>query len=224
MESRIDGLLSRRRHSHLEDGFKGDKVVNEVLDRPAVMTIYNMIKSGVISGVIGALRAGKESVVFRARGPSGEDVALKVYLVTTSSFKRRAQYIEGDPRFSRIRGGTRNMVKMWARKEHANLRLCHARGLPVPMPLHVSDNVLAMEFVGDDGMPAHTLLESETCMADHGEIMGIVRAHVQGGGARPWRPIPLQHIQDRIRACSIRHGLGSGQKAPKLLCLPQKRH
>ena len=105
----------------MHDGFKKNKTINEVLDKPTVLTIYEMIKSQILSYVNGVIRAGKESVVFWAVSPDNDDIALKTYLISTSSFKKRASYISGDPRFFRIKSGTRNLVYLWAKKEYQNL-------------------------------------------------------------------------------------------------------
>ena len=78
--------------------------------------LFDLIKSKTIAYVNGVVRAGKESVVFWAVSPDNNDIALKVYLVTTAIFKKRATYILGDPRFSRIKKGTRNLVYLWAKK------------------------------------------------------------------------------------------------------------
>ena len=44
LEFEIDNkLASKSKRKHLEDGFKKGKVVNEVLDKPTVMTLYKMI-------------------------------------------------------------------------------------------------------------------------------------------------------------------------------------
>ena len=112
-----------------------------------------MIKSGIISYVNGIVSAGKESVVFWAVGVNNSDIALKVHLVSTANFKKRMPYIDGDPRFGKIKKGTRNMVNLWARKEFTNMTLCYERGIPVPEPIQVSKNVIASRFVGFDGMP-----------------------------------------------------------------------
>ena len=65
LESKLDNKLrSKRKRSPLEDGFKKGKVVNEVLDKPTVMTLYKMITDHVIAYVNGSVSAGKESVLF----------------------------------------------------------------------------------------------------------------------------------------------------------------
>ena len=114
-------------------------------------------------------------MVFWAVSPDNNDIALKVYLVTTSSFKKRATYILGDPRFSRIKKGTRNLVYLWAKKEHQNLTRCVQNSIPVVKPITVKNNVLAMEFVGKDGIPAKTLIESEVNGDDYKSAIRLIK-------------------------------------------------
>ena len=159
----------------LPDGFKKNKTVNEVLDKLTTLTLFNLIKSKTIAYVNGVVRAGKESVVFWAVSPDNNDIALKVYLVTTSSFKKRATYILGDPRFSRIKKGTRNLVYLWAKKEHQNLTRCVQNSIPVVKPITVKNNVLALEFVGKDGIPAKTLIESEVNGDDYKSAIRLIK-------------------------------------------------
>ena len=55
LESKIDNkLISKSKRRELEDGFKKGKVMNEVLDKPTVMTLYKMITDHVIAYVNGA--------------------------------------------------------------------------------------------------------------------------------------------------------------------------
>ena len=159
----------------LPDGFKKNKTVNEVLDKLTTLTLFNLIKSKTIAYVNGVVRAGKESVVFWAVSPDNNDIALKVYLVTTSSFKKRATYILGDPRFSRIKKGTRNLVYLWAKKEYQNLTRCVRNSLPVVKPITVKNNVLALEFVGKNGIPAKTLIESEVNGDDYKSAIRLIK-------------------------------------------------
>ena len=97
LESKIDNILnSKRKRKHLEDGFKKGKTINEVLDKRTVMTLYNMITDHIIAYVNGTVSAGKESVLFWAVDEDDQNVALKIYLVSTSNFKKREPYILGD--------------------------------------------------------------------------------------------------------------------------------
>lgn len=175
LESKIERkLLSKSRKKTLDDGFKKNKVVNEVLDKKTVMTLYHMINKHIISFVNGAISAGKESVVFWGVDENSNDVALKIYLVTTSNFKKRAPYILGDPRFSKIKKGTRNLVNLWAQKEFRNLSQCYNSGLPVPRPISLEANVLAMGFIGDNGVPAPLLLEMDVDENDYLESIDFI--------------------------------------------------
>jgi len=176
LESKIDNKLnSKRKRKHLDDGFKKGKVINEVLDKPTVMTLYKMITDHVIAYVNGSVSAGKESVLFWGVGENDENIALKIYLVSTSNFKKREPYILGDPRFSHLKKGTKNLVYLWAKKEYRNLTQCYDAGIPVPRPLHVTNNVLAMDFVGENGSPAKQLLNSDVDENDYNQAISILK-------------------------------------------------
>ena len=176
MESRIDSRLhSKASHWRPDDGFKGRKTVNEVLDRPTVMTLYKMITEGIFAGVEGTVGAGKESLLFRGTRVGEADLALKVYLVSTSNFKKRTNYIAGDPRFSRFRRNTRDLVYLWAQKEFRNLRQSYEAGVRVPRPVKVANNVLAMEFVGEAGRPAPLLLHSPADGDDYERAINLIQ-------------------------------------------------
>lgn len=168
LESKINSkLIEKLTKGKIDDGFKKNKVINEVLDKTTMMTLYNMINSHIIAYVNGVVKAGKESVIFWAKTENNQDVALKVYLVTNTSFKKRATYISEDPRFGKIKKGTRNLINLWAKKEFRNLVQCIECGLSVVRPIHVVNNVLVEEFVGINGNPEKTLLESKVDYEDY---------------------------------------------------------
>ena len=176
LESKLDKkIFSKSRKKNLPDGFKKGKVVNEVLDKPTVMTLYKMITDHIIAYVNGPVSAGKESVLFWAVDEKNNDVALKIYLVSTASFKKREAYILGDPRFSKLKKGTKNMIYLWAKKEFRNLSQCFESNIPVPKPIYIANNVLAMEFVGNDGSPAQVLLEAEVDEKDYQKSISILK-------------------------------------------------
>lgn len=176
IESKVDKkLIFKAKRGGLKDGFKKGKVINEVLDKPTVMTLYKMITDHVIAYVNGAISAGKESVLFWGVDENDVNVALKIYLVSTSNFKKREPYILGDPRFSHIKKGTKNLVYLWAKKEFRNLSQCYAAGIPVPRPLYLVKNVLVMEFIGKDGAPSKSLLYSEVDEDDYNKAICIIK-------------------------------------------------
>jgi len=175
LESKINSKLSRKQKSKsLYDGFKKNKVVNEVLDKPTILELYELIKSNIILYVNGVVKSGKESVVFWAIGPNQSNIAIKVYLVTTSNFKKRSEYLIGDRRFAHVKKGTKNIVYLWAKKEFQNILQCQNCGISVVIPIHVSKNILVMEFVGNDGKPEKTLHESKVDENDYHQSIQII--------------------------------------------------
>ena len=79
LESKIDNKIdSKRKRRRLDDGFKKGKVMNEVLDKPTVMTLYKMITDHIIAYVNGSVSAGKESVLFWGVDEKDANVALKI--------------------------------------------------------------------------------------------------------------------------------------------------
>ena len=167
-------LEQKKRKKTLDDGFKKNKVINEVLDKTTILQLYDLINSKIISYVNGVVKAGKESVVFWAKDFDDNDLALKIYLVTTSNFKRRSQYVMGDPRFTNVKKGTKNIVYLWARKEFQNISKCYDCGISVVKPRHVSKNILIMDFEGTDGKPEQTLLESEIDENDYRQSISLI--------------------------------------------------
>ena len=157
-----------------KNGFDKNKVLNEVFDKSTTMLLSEMINDGIISYVNGAVGSGKESKTFWAVDSSGNDLAIKIYLVTTSNFKKRAPYLVGDPRFSRIKKGTRSLVELWAQKEFSNLKQCFDSGISCPEPITQKKNILVMKFVGENGVPAQTLVESEVDYKDYVEAIKIL--------------------------------------------------
>jgi len=90
----------------------------------------------------------------------GGDVAVKIYLTSSAIFRQgRLKYIRGDPRFKDIPHDTRSLIDQWASKEFKNLQLAKDAGLAVPTPIYVEKNVLLMEFIGKNGVPAPHLRE-----------------------------------------------------------------
>jgi len=174
-EHEIDKKLDTQSKHKIFDGFKNNKTINEVLDKTTIMTLHDLINKHIISYVNGVVRSGKESQLFWAVDKNGKDIALKIYLVSTSSFKKRASYILGDPRFSKIRKGTRNLVYLWAKKEFRNLIQCVECAIPSTKPIYVTKNILVMEFVGKNGIPEKTLVEAEVSQKDYESTISLIK-------------------------------------------------
>ncbi len=137
------------------------ETVEEVFDRPTLMALYDLVNDGVIGVMHGVVSSGKEARVYWAEDPKGRDLAVKIYLTMTAEFRRGIiKYIEGDPRFHRMRRHPRKLIYLWCSKEFRNLRLAYDAGVRVPKPIKAKSNILVMEFIGDPevrGRPAPLL-------------------------------------------------------------------
>ncbi len=137
--------------------YRDAKIEQYVFDHPTLQTLYKLAKRGVLKALGGPISSGKEAVVFHALGSSDRELAIKMYKVSTSNFNAMLDYIIGDRRFEHIRRDRRSVVFAWARKEHKNLKRAFDAGVPVPEPIVCLNNVLVMEFIGEDGIPAPRL-------------------------------------------------------------------
>jgi len=134
------------------------ETLEEVFDKPTLMTIYDLLNQGVIGEIYGVVKSGKESRIYGGVDPEGERIAIKIYLTGSAEFKSgMLTYIAGDPRFRVVKKSSRSIIYTWAQKEFKNLLRAYESGIPVPKPLHVEKNVLVMEFIGEDDAPAPTL-------------------------------------------------------------------
>lgn len=163
---RVDGRLLREEKSYETDQLMKEKrseeyeVLEEVFDRSTLMVIYGFMNKGTINEIHGVVKAGKESKVYWGKSKDGKELAIKIYLVVSSEFhKGLLKYIEGDPRFKGVRHDTRSLIFAWAQKEFKNLELATRAGVKVPRPIAVKNNVLIMEFIGENGETAPSLKE-----------------------------------------------------------------
>jgi len=137
--------------------YRDRKTELSVLDIPTLETLYKFSKRGLLKALGGPISSGKEAVIFHAIGAEEEELAIKMYKVSTSNFNAMLDYIIGDPRFENIKRDRRSIVSAWARKELKNLKRAFDAGVEVPRPIAIDKNVLIMEFIGRDGVAAPRL-------------------------------------------------------------------
>ena len=138
------------------------EVLEEVFDKPTLMTIYHLMNRGVIDKLYGAVAAGKESRVYWGVSRDGKDLAVKIFLIVSAEFRKgMLTYIEGDPRFTLVKKSTRALIYTWASKEFKNLQRAYEAGVRVPKPIAIRNNVLVMEFIGEEGVPAPLVRDVE---------------------------------------------------------------
>ncbi len=156
IEEDID--LSPKKIERLEKTLEDLKVEEEVFDKYTLMTLYELSRRGYLDGLMGFVKTGKEANV--ARGVRGDDlVAVKIYRVATSDFRRMWRYLRGDHRV-KVRGRRRHrIVYTWAEREFKNLLAAHRAGIKSPEPYAHMNNVIVMEFLGDDEGNPYPLLK-----------------------------------------------------------------
>jgi len=134
-----------------------EKLESYVFDKRTLLLLSAMIKKNILKSIDYPISTGKEANVFRATTPNGDFVAIKIYKITTTGFERNIAYLEGDPRFKMIKHNKREIVKLFAKKEFKNLRICEKIGVHAPKPVFISENIVVMEFLGEEGVPYATM-------------------------------------------------------------------
>ncbi|WP_405322308.1 serine protein kinase RIO [Methanobrevibacter thaueri] len=131
------------------------KTGNEIFDKITLETLYKLANQGYIDVLNGAISTGKEANVLTGITDDEKFVAVKIYRIATSDFKKMDYYLKGDPRFNVKTKNKRKIIYSWVTKEFKNLTRLHTAGVTVPEPITSSNNVLLIEFIGDeDGNPA----------------------------------------------------------------------
>ena len=130
------------------------KTQDEVFDKSTLHTFEKLISDRVIDILDFPISTGKEGNVFRGTTPDKKFVAVKVYRVTTATFKHISKYILGDPRFKSIHKTRRDIILAWTKKEYKNLKRAYKAGVNVPKPIVSINNVLVMEYIGFSDIPA----------------------------------------------------------------------
>ncbi len=152
----------------------------EVFDKMTLMILYELIRRGVFSDFYGVISAGKESRIYHAKNEEGEELAVKIYLVNNTEFrKNRMIYIAGDHNFQRVGSSLRKFIYSWARRELRNLELAYNAGVPVPKPYTVEGNVLVMSFLGVDGVRYPLLRETSYTADEYAGLYGLVIEYVR---------------------------------------------
>lgn len=141
------------------------KFSERTFDDITIRTMKFLMNNKVFRSLDYPIQHGKEAAVYRGTSGDGEYVAVKIFKYEGPSFQKRVQYLEGDKRFD-VPGNRRQLVKTFARKEYANLKLCTEAGVLCPKPIKQRDNIVVMEFLGEDGVPSELLKDAEITDVD----------------------------------------------------------
>ena len=133
------------------------KTWGDVFDQFTQRTVYKLITQGHFEGLESPISIGKESNVFSALKKDGTRLIVKIYRLETCDFNRMYDYIKEDPRYPKIKKAKRSIIFSWAQREYRNLLKAREANVSVPTPFTFSNNVLVLEFIGEDGYIAPKL-------------------------------------------------------------------
>jgi RIO kinase 1 len=137
------------------------KTQDEVFDKSTLSTFEKLISNRVIDILDFPISTGKEGNVFRGVTPVKKLVAIKVYRVSTSTFKHISKYIIGDPRFKSLSKNRRDLIHAWTKKEYKNLQRACKENINAPKPIKSINNVLIMEYLGTKSTSAPLMKDVE---------------------------------------------------------------
>ncbi len=150
-DAKVQKIRERKQRKSSEDR----KVGSEIFDKLTLETLYKLANQDYIDVLNGAISTGKEANVLKGIKKDNSIVAVKIYRIATSDFKKMDYYVHGDPRFNVKTKNKRQLIYAWVNKEYKNLKRLHNAKVNVPEPYVSSNNVLIIEFIGDEkGNPA----------------------------------------------------------------------
>ncbi|MFQ3275347.1 MAG: RIO kinase 1 [Candidatus Nanohaloarchaea archaeon] len=142
------------------DSSEARKAFQNVFDHETSRALMKLNERKVVEKIYGVIEAGKESVIFLADTPEGERVILKIYMNRAGSFREMKNYLRGDKRFRNVKDDRRSIIQQWCKKEFRNLKIAEEY-VKCPEPIDVHENILVMEFIGEDFSPYRKLKEVE---------------------------------------------------------------
>ncbi len=137
------------------------KIESKIFDKRTLFNIFELMKKKVIYSVESVVKEGKESVVLAGLDYDKNVVAIKVYRTLYCDFKSMWKYLVADPRFQRVRKDRWHVVTLWARREYKNMKIAYKAKVSMPKPIALMNNVLVMEFIGQNMQAAPRLVDVE---------------------------------------------------------------
>jgi len=132
------------------------KTLKNVFDLFTEKNLFKLISQGYIDGLHSPLSIGKESNVFTAK--KGDEIRIvKIYRLQTCDFNRMYDYIKADTRYAGLSSKRREVIFAWAHREYRNLLKAREAEVRVPTAYVVLQNILVMEFIGDEDGAARKL-------------------------------------------------------------------
>lgn len=142
------------------DSSEARKAVDNVFDHATKKALLKLGDRKVLDRLYGTIESGKESLVFLADTPEGERVLVKIYMAQAGSFRDMMQYLRGDKRLRNVKKDRRSVINEWCKKEYKNLDKA-LNVVKCPEPIAYENNILVMEFIGEEFSPYPKLKDVE---------------------------------------------------------------
>ena len=122
-----------------------------VFDNHTRRNLFELASKGNFdNNTLSPIKIGKEANIFSAKKKDGSKIIIKIYRVNTCDFNRMFDLLKRDPRFPKLTKNRRRVVYTWASREFRNLHKARDAGVSVPTPFLIKENILLMEFIGDN--------------------------------------------------------------------------
>ncbi|MBI2651264.1 serine protein kinase RIO [Candidatus Woesearchaeota archaeon] len=126
------------------------KTMHGVFDEFTNRTLFKLITEGHFRGLESPINVGKESNVFSALTEDEKRVIVKIYRLETCDFNLMYDYIKDDPRYLNLKKKRRKVIFAWVQREFRNLMNAREAQVNVPIPIIFLNNVLVLEFIGNN--------------------------------------------------------------------------
>lgn len=136
------------------------QVHHTVFDAFTERNLHKLASQGFFTHLISPISLGKEANVFLGINQAKEYVAVKIYRLENCNFNTMWSYLATDPRYNGSKLQKRQIILAWVQREFRNLLKARQAGVRVPTPLHVNNNILVEQFIGNQTTPAPQLNKS----------------------------------------------------------------
>jgi RIO kinase 1 len=134
------------------------KVYGNVFSKHSLDLLFQMSSQGHFEELESTISVGKEANIFTAKNKHDDRIIVKIYRLENCNFSKMYEYLNQDPRYTSLNKKTRLIIFAWTQREYRNLMLAR-EVIKVPKPIAFKDNILLMEFIGDND-PAPELKDS----------------------------------------------------------------
>jgi len=125
------------------------KTMHNVFDNFTNRAIFKLISEGHFDGLESSIALGKEANIFSVK-KGNKRLMLKIYRLEQCDFNKMYDYIKDDPRYLGLKGKKRKIIFAWVQREYRNLLKAREAGVNVPTPILFKNNILLLEFIGEN--------------------------------------------------------------------------